>query len=106
MKIKTKSLLMRIENRSTNTLYFDSTIEKKKNLKRIKFLHRFDQYKKRSNGATIASTITDTTIFAYTHICIGAYREREIENFHRQNLERERERERGRSGSKRERERK
>ena len=30
MKIKTKNLLMRIENRSTNTLYFDSTIEKKK----------------------------------------------------------------------------
>ena len=38
MKIKTKNLLMRIENRSTNTLYFDSTIEKKKKLKRIKFL--------------------------------------------------------------------
>ena len=33
MKIKTKNLLMRIENRSTNTLYFDSTIEKKKKIK-------------------------------------------------------------------------
>ena len=85
--------MMRIENRSTKTIDFDS--------KHRKIYHRSDQYRKRSSGAAIASTILATIRFAYTYICIVSYRER-VRNFSQRKFLREQEREVDR-GSKRER---